>query len=919
MKINSKKSKPPVKKKYSRPLKQHTTALKENSYEQVKGKWYESDIPKDPEDYLQAKQDVVVKLRNEAEEALASEINKFKDRMSSNSDYNWMRTVMSKGTISDKVASYTISIQDAPLYSLSLLENLVNMVKLGKKKDCFSVIETLTELFIEDMMPKDWQKLRIFSHRPLTLLDSLAKGKQSVRKKMLVTWLFEDKLKQVYASFVSALCEVASKDSVERNRLQAIFALYRLLSNVAEKEDIILASLVNKFGDPNQKIPAKVMHHLKQLLQVHPAMKTVVMEEIEKLLFRLNISNKAQFYGLCFLSQFYLSEDDDELARSLIKLYFSFFKACVKKGEIDSRMMGALLTGVKRAYPYSKMRMEDESLMEHIQTVHKIVHLGNFNTSVHALSLLLQVMDCNNDVISDRFYTALYKKILDPLFATSNLKAMFLSVCFRALKNDTEVNRKKAFIKRFLEISYYMPPPLTCGILFMISEILYDIGDHQPLQFHCSKTISGNDGADIVELLDDDDEYEHYTDIKLEEDEVKVEKVEIKKGKQCKNVEIKKNEQSEKAGIKKEKDGCEFELANVKKEENSSKEATSWVHRSKLSLNERLKAKNLENGYDPNQRNPLYAVDSSCTYSELIRLSQHYHPTIALFAQKIANGESIDYSGDPLQDFALLRFLNRFAFKNPKKLKKAEDVEGKPVTFKKAYTPLGVKSLSVISASYLNEKEENIPVDEVFLYKYVKQRREEKFKNKQDEEEESDSESVKSDEFEEVMEKFIGKKKDADIDEEEDLNFADGVEFEDDGSGSDSEIKPKKKKVTKKKVKVDVYCFAVNVFQYLFNKRKLSDNESDSESDDEDIGDNDLSNVFASAEEFSEMLQETGASGLDTAGTSGLSNRDNAAVKQLNWEIARDKWVRGVDKYAKSRSFEKKSKIPKKKAKLRRK
>lgn len=32
-------------------------------------------------------------------------------------------------------------------------------------------------------------------------------------------------------------------------------------------------------------------------------------------------------------------------------------------------------------------------------------------------------------------------------------------------------------------------------------------------------------------------------------------------------------------------------------------------------------------------------------------------------------GDSIQYSGDPLQDFTLIRFLDRFVFRNPKQLK----------------------------------------------------------------------------------------------------------------------------------------------------------------------------------------------------------------------------------------------------------
>ena len=39
---------------------------------------------------------------------------------------------------------------------------------------------------------------------------------------------------------------------------------------------------------------------------------------------------------------------------------------------------------------------------------------------------------------------------------------------------------------------------------------------------------------------------------------------------------------------------------------------------------------------------------------------------MALFATTVMEGSGIEYSGDPLQDFTLSRFLDRFVFRNPK-------------------------------------------------------------------------------------------------------------------------------------------------------------------------------------------------------------------------------------------------------------
>jgi ribosome biogenesis protein MAK21 len=56
------------------------------------------------------------------------------------SDYNWIRTIMNKGTVADRVAANTIAIQDSPIHTLSLLQNLVSMVKVIKKKECTMVL-----------------------------------------------------------------------------------------------------------------------------------------------------------------------------------------------------------------------------------------------------------------------------------------------------------------------------------------------------------------------------------------------------------------------------------------------------------------------------------------------------------------------------------------------------------------------------------------------------------------------------------------------------------------------------------------------------------------------------------------------------------------------------------------------------------
>jgi ribosome biogenesis protein MAK21 len=67
--------------------------------------------------------------------------------------------------------------------------------------------------------------------------------------------------------------------------------------------------------------------------------------------------------------------------------------------------------------------------------------------------------------------------------------------------------------------------------------------------------------------------------------------------------------------------------------------------------------------YDPQSRNPLYAGAERSQLWELTSLAHHFHPSAALFAANLTSGTPIKYTGDPLTDFTLTKFLDRFVFR----------------------------------------------------------------------------------------------------------------------------------------------------------------------------------------------------------------------------------------------------------------
>ncbi|XP_065820085.1 CCAAT/enhancer-binding protein zeta isoform X1 [Labrus bergylta] len=864
------------------------------------GKWFDleytaegSESPQDPS--------LVSQYKSLAQQLYESEVELYKNKkiLQKGANSNWMKSVVSSGVLADRMAAMTVLIQDAPVHTLLHVENLVAMVKKkGSRRMGLMALDTLRELLLSDLLPEH-RKLRPFAQHPFDQLEEKASGNRDARDRRLILWYFEHQLKHHVAVFVEALDTVAH-DTVAATKAKALATAHEMLCTRPEQERALLIQVVNKLGDPEYKTAAKASYLLETLLHKHPNMKVVVCCEVERLMFRPNISPKAQYYAVCFLSQVMLSHDEVDLAAKLITIYFSFFRACVKKKDIESKMLSALLSGVNRAYPYAGAG--DEKVKEQLDTLFKVVHLVKFNTAVQALMLLFQVMDSQQS-ISDRYYTALYRKLVDPGLLTSSRQSMFLNLLYKSLKADIVLRRVKAFVKRLLQVSAEQNPSFTCGALFLVSEVMKAKPSLTVLLEH-----DGDEDEEAFKDLaeekedGDDDEEERFVDAdKLEE------------------------EGSESA------------------EKVESKPAASWVH------HQNLEGGKSKQSYDPLHRNPSFCGADHSTLWELQRLSLHFHPTVSLFAKTILQGGSIQYSGDPLQDFTLIRFLDRFVFRNPKQLKGQQNTDAAAMMPKQRFA---IKSLPVNCEEFLSKEESQIPVEEVFFHRFFRKRQQEKQlrRPRRDGDDES-VEDVDDEEFEKLLDSceadsyftemaeedldFAGNVKskkgkkggedsddsdDSDMDDlddeevslgsmdEEDFGDelgeeggtfmdADGggddddddeegkvPELEDDAFGDSDEemelpdITPRTKK-GKRKSSEELDFSAPSGSQHGKKKKK---------------GKKDAA-MFASADEFGSLLDENAGSKFDNIGLNAMANRDKAGVKQLKWEAQRDDWIQGRD------------------------
>ncbi|XP_011200831.2 CCAAT/enhancer-binding protein zeta [Bactrocera dorsalis] len=912
-------------------------------------KWFNvfPDYPSS-EEVLDMKDQEQLELHNICQNAFDAEMPTFLKHNAS--DARWLQTALRKGTAKDRANAGALLVTSNPLGNLEALGILIGFTKMSNKSSN-EVVTILVDL---------WKKVLLPPHRKLLSLQMRGADWKLVRKntelskekqqRIYAYWHFENELKEHYFEFLKNL-QQALQTGQEHNKNAGIVAASQLLSFAPEKEQMLLTLLINKLGDPTAKVASKALHHLTEVAHRHPNMCGVIVAESEKLLFRNNISDRAQHFALCFLASI-APAGRPEVCSKLVNVCFALFKVLVKKGAVNNRTMQAILRCLQKAIIEAKPgEGSTEILSKDMQdTIYRLVHLADIHVAVQTLGLLLQLLTVKTEK-SDRFYNALYKKMNDLELVNIGVKtaAQLLHIIHRAIHIDSNLPRAQAFIKRLLQCALYMPANTAAGCLIVVHKLLRSRKELAGGISHF-----GNDGksaGDLPKALQ-----VHATDAELSKfDSDGEEKYE---------------------DIRDEEEAAEKIETDEAKENPST--TSSWHHAKVASTASEQKVRDMApNKYDPYHRAPAFAGAEFALRDELLLLREHYHPTIQVFADNILNQKRIDYYGDPLRDFGLPHFLERFAFKNPKKLDNQKDEA--PVISHKRYVAFGTRGKPIKSLTKSNCTE-----DEMYIFNFLEQKRAQanKIKKKADDvENEDDDELLKEgevgdDEFEEYLGSYFGKKAkaaaDAEDAEEEELDFlkelggelksqdkskkkkkganrdddddavedidadwgdddieetdfAGGSDASDDEDGSINENYDEDEDDDDGSISLDDEDAPADLSDEEEADSMPEDMSGTEDEDDDDSGfaaskgkksqkrslalneksfakklkhSDDMSSLFAAADDFAELLEETGKT--KGQGTSqAIFNKDKSSVKQLKWEEKR---------HSNSKSYTKRSK-----------
>jgi ribosome biogenesis protein MAK21 len=389
----------------------------------------------------------IIELKKYAFYLLEADGNLYNSKyLSSTSSHRFLSTIMSTGTLSDKVSALTLVVQESPVHTTKSFENLIALAKKKSRSQAVTALGAIKDLLGAGAVLPAGRRLRQFGGQPGLLgalqRDMVTNWDQghslpgSITKAHMILWAYEDWLKDTYFGMLKVL-EAWCNDEVEFARSRAVTYVYELLREKPEQESNLLRILVNKLGDPDKKIASRTSYLILQLQTTHPLMKPIIIRAIEnEVLLRPGQSSHAKYYAINTLNQTILSGKEEDVARKLLDIYFNLFvvllrtdtpraitmvpvnrkgqiqggggqmgkKAEVKAAreeaakqsskEITEKLISAVLTGVNRALPFTR---SDDASYAYLNTFLKYLYTDEwtYRLETHA-DVLFKITHSSN-------------------------------------------------------------------------------------------------------------------------------------------------------------------------------------------------------------------------------------------------------------------------------------------------------------------------------------------------------------------------------------------------------------------------------------------------------------------------------------------------------------------------------------------
>ncbi|KAK1228296.1 RNA-binding ribosome biosynthesis protein mak21 [Marasmius sp. AFHP31] len=703
-------------------------------------------------------------LTSKASDLHAADVDTFRSssNSSSHTEASFLSKIIQSGTLSDRLSALTLLVQSSPLHNIKALETLKGMAERGKGKggreESLKALRCIVDWWVGGGAPD--RKLKYFRDQPL--------NHPSVTDQHLTVWFYEDWLKKYFFSVLQVL-EQLSLDPLPYVRMQTMNLIFTLLRDKAEQEQNLLRLMVNKLGDTEKSVCSRASYHILQLLQTHPSMKGVVVREIIALVLRpaaptaaatvtaaaaavaagvaplpesiasrkikfsddstpapsTSASAKgkqkstapekkptnvhARYYATITFNQIVLTPGDRDVALKLIDLYFELFRELLGEGKLDVNEDEGDTKSGNKGKDREVMADKKGRIMDGKRGKKK---KGKGPEVSKGAAGFEEVEDENS-------------KLISAILTGVNRSLPYAKI-------DTNDAGSMKHIDTLFLITHTSTFNISLQALVLLQQISSSMSSNSasPSSSSASKSIADRYYRTLYSSLHDmrlasSSKQAMYLNLLFKS-------IKADAGSTGDNERIKALARRFVQILVSGGNGAtEFVAGGLY----LLGELFSTVPGLRSLVNEPPKTD--AEPYDARKRDPQFAHASSSPLWELTPLLHHYHPTISLHARQLLTSQPLTASAD-LSLNTLSHFLDRFVYKNPKKITAdANGMKGKGasamqpagsalegVKLVKGETAAASGELLMNEEQFLKKREEDVPVDQLFFHKFFARKRE---------------------------------------------------------------------------------------------------------------------------------------------------------------------------------------------------
>ena len=425
---------------------------------------------------------------------------------------------------------------------------------------------------------------------------------------------YEDKVHHLYLRFVNLLEESINNESIINIKKKNMEYLSEMLIKQPESEEKILQDIVNKLGDTSTEISNFTIKLLNKIQEIHMNMSNIIFKYVT-IFYTMNDKNESKLNALNYLVQMEIPNINKKIfLEESINFFFGLFNQISTDNENNNNKENE-----------KKLRMEKNKKKQ--KKIKKMI-----------------LENKNKDAINDKLLSLIVKRI---------------NILFKFIKNQkNQMEKINEIIESKISILFKLSHSKSFKLSIEILKLLFGIITTQDQNFVSRYYKS------LYELISS----KSLSSSKYVKEALKLILVSLM---------FDNNNNRISSFIKRLLEMClisepPFIICDLI--------IISQVIRNKNKLWKMLEREQsgVKLFYDSTKRDPQFAQGEYSFLNELYLLEKHYHPSVQRMAKFILenyNKDIISYNGDPLLDFSLINFLEKFMLKNPKIKKEKKEIK----------------------------------------------------------------------------------------------------------------------------------------------------------------------------------------------------------------------------------------------------